>query len=65
MPSSLPLELGWTSASPFPPGPTMVGEIRGKLGVDVRNRKYIFTELWMGYWMPQGETPSEESSATS
>ena len=34
---------------------TMLGKLRGKLGENARNPRYIFTESRVGYWMPQGE----------
>ena len=34
---------------------TMVATLRGKLGEDAHNRKYVFTESRVGYWMPEGE----------
>ncbi len=55
MPWSLPLELGWASAVPFSCRRTKVGEICGKMGVDFRNSKCIFTEPYVGYWMPERE----------
>ncbi len=34
---------------------TMLGKLRGKLGEDARNPRYLFTESRVGYWMPEGE----------
>ncbi len=34
---------------------TMLGKLRGKLGEEARNPRYIFTESRVGYWMPEGE----------
>ena len=34
---------------------TMLGKLRGKLGEDARNPRYIFTESRVGYWMPEGD----------
>ena len=39
---------------------TMLGKLRGKLGEDARNPRYIFTESRVGYWMPEGERQGEE-----
>ena len=36
---------------------TMVSRLRRKLGEDVRNPTYIFTEPRVGFRMPRGETP--------
>ena len=40
---------------------TIVGKLRRKLGEDVNNPSYIFTEPGFGYRMPKGETQSEET----
>jgi len=42
---------------------TMVSKLRRKLGDDVTNPTYIFTEPRVGFLMPQGEQPNNEPSA--
>ena len=44
---------------------TMVAKLRGKLGEDARNPRYIFTESRVGYWMPEGEIQGGRPSANS
>ena len=38
---------------------TIVSKIRRKLGDDVSNPTYVFTEPRVGYWMPKGEGQTE------
>ena len=42
---------------------TMVSKLRRKLGDDVTNPTYIFTEPRVGFLMPKGEQPNNEPSA--
>lgn len=44
---------------------TMLGKLRGKLGEEARNPRYLFTESRVGYWMPEGEGESGEESGAS
>ncbi len=51
------LEQVWRerSSGGMRPMRTMLGKLRGKLGEEARNPRYIFTESRVGYWMPEGE----------
>ena len=42
---------------------TVVNKLRGKLGDDAENPRYIFTEPRVGYWMPRGEERGEGPEA--
>ena len=54
---------GLDSDADVRPMRTAVSSLRRKLGDDAENPTYIFTELRVGYRMPKGETPAEESPA--
>ena len=42
---------------------TVISSLRRKLGDDVENPTYIFTELRVGYRMPKGEKQGNEREA--
>ena len=52
---------GEKSDASLSPMRTLVAKLRGKLGEDAGNPRYVFTESRVGYWMPEGEGPGGES----